>query len=165
MQLVSTPPKQESGRNAPPPKARLRALALAPQVSPKPAEGDLYASAWNLACPLLRPQIHAYCFTPLQVPRRAGLHTCSGTLLEPPPNSATSAPPPAPLRAARAPPTGNRDSGSQPRALGTAQLMSNAPASGGRGRSRRRRRPTPQRPQTPRGAEPSRRRRLLLQGS
>lgn len=35
--------------------------------------------------------------------------------------------------AARAPPTGNRDSGSQPRALGTAQLMSNAPASGGAG--------------------------------
>lgn len=82
-------PKQKSGRNARSPKARLLELARAPQVSPKPAEGDLYASARSLACPLLRLQVQAYCFTPLQIPRSAGLHTCSGTLLEP-------APPPRP---------------------------------------------------------------------
>lgn len=40
--------------------------------------------------------------------------------------------------AARAPPTGNPAPRSQPRVLGTAQLMSNAPVPGERGRSRRR---------------------------
>lgn len=107
-------PKQKSGCTELPSKARLRAPALAHQVSPKPGESDLYASA---RCPGSRspgPPGPRLLPRRVQLPRRARLQTCSGTLFTLPQDPR----PPAP-GCARARPTGNPASRSPPRASGS----------------------------------------------
>lgn len=135
VQLVSTPPNTSlAARSCLLGRYSGRLPGISHQVSPKPPEGDLYASARCLTRRFLRLGHET---TPgptptapsTALPRGARccerLPTCSGT-----PSSSPSRPRPSAPDRARPPPGNPPGSGSLPRARGTAQLMCNAPVPG-----------------------------------